>query len=75
MGGAPDSVTQHLLAARLQQELRRGSSPKASESDVERDWQMLLRALNSSEEQAAERPAKLIQASSQARSERGGNRP
>lgn len=74
MSDAPDSLTQHLLAARLQQELRRGSPPKVSESDVERDWQMLQRALNTSEEQAAERPAKLIQASSQARSERGGNR-
>jgi hypothetical protein len=73
---SPDLFTQHLLESRLREELRRGSPPKASESDVERDWQMLLRARNVSEEPVTDaRPAKLVQASSASRVERGGNRP
>jgi hypothetical protein len=43
-------LTQHLLEARLQEELRRGT-PKVSESDVKRDWGLLQRAINSGREQ------------------------
>lgn len=42
---APQPLTQELLQARLHSELRRGNSPKASESDVTRDWNMLQKAM------------------------------
>ncbi|MGA8762101.1 MAG: hypothetical protein WB562_04345 [Candidatus Sulfotelmatobacter sp.] len=44
--GAVPELTQQLLQARLQQELRRGAPPKASESDIERDWELLQQAMN-----------------------------
>lgn len=44
-------LTQQLLEARLQEELRRGAPPKASESDVERDWRLLRQAINDGREQ------------------------
>jgi len=72
---APPLLTQHLLEARLRAELRRGSPPKASESDVERDWQLLQRAINQSEGELAAGPAKLIQVNSQVRPDSVGNRP
>ncbi len=73
---SPDLFTQRLLESRLREELRRGSPPKASESDVERDWQMLVTARNVSEERVTSAPpARLVQASSASRVERGGNRP
>ena len=43
---ASSRLAQQLLEARLHAELRRGSSPKASESDVTRDWNMLQQAMN-----------------------------
>jgi hypothetical protein len=43
---APEPLTQELLQARLHSELRRGNPPKASESDVTRDWNMLQKAMN-----------------------------
>jgi len=43
---AGDRFTQGLLEARLRAELKRGSAPKVSENDVERDWSLLQKALN-----------------------------
>jgi hypothetical protein len=43
---AGDRFTQGMLEARLREELKRGSSPKVSENDVERDWSLLQKALN-----------------------------
>jgi hypothetical protein len=39
-----DRVTQELIEARLNAELRHGSSPKVSESDVARDWDLLQKS-------------------------------
>jgi hypothetical protein len=48
---APEPITQELLEARLRSELRRGSPPKASESDVTRDWNLLQKAVNGPEDE------------------------
>jgi hypothetical protein len=71
---APGPVTQRLLEARLRAELRRGSPPKASESDVNRDWNLLQKALNNSSPTvtAHTRPPAPGPA---ARPERDGNEP
>jgi len=69
---APEQFTEQLLEARLQSELRRGNPPKASESDVTRDWNLLQRAMNGADAEAAHGP---LQTGSQARLERAGNRP
>jgi hypothetical protein len=68
---APEQFTEQLLEARLRAELRRGNPPKASESDVTRDWNLLQRTMNSDGEVAAGS----LQTGSQARLERPGNRP
>ncbi len=44
-------MTQRLLEARLREELRRGAPPKASEIDIERDWNLLRKAMNGGREQ------------------------
>jgi len=44
-GSAPPRLTQELLEARLQSELRRKSAPAISESEVSRDWKLLQQAL------------------------------
>ncbi len=62
--------TQQLLEARLEEELRHGSSPKVSESDLEKDWTLLQKAVSVSDNQIATRDA-----SSQSRWSRAGNRP
>ena len=72
-GDAPVPFTEQLLEARLHAELRRGSPPKVSESDVTRDWDLLQQAMNGSDVQVAAKSRR--QASSQARSERSGNQP
>jgi hypothetical protein len=74
-GDAPVPFTEQLLEARLHAELRRGSPPKASESDVTRDWNLLQKTMNDSDVQVAARFRRPQQASSQARSERAGNQP
>ena len=51
--GAPEPLTQELLEARLSAELRRGNPPKASESDVARDWNMLQKALSRADSEVA----------------------
>jgi hypothetical protein len=38
-------LAQQLLEARLQEELRRGTPPKASAGDVRRDWSLLEKAM------------------------------
>jgi len=72
---APEPLTQQLLEARLRAELRRGSAPKASESDVERDWNLLQKAINGSDAEVAVQSHRPLQAASEARPEHGGNRP
>jgi len=74
-GDAPQPITQKLLEARLRAELRRGSPPKASESDVTRDWNLLQKAMNGSDVELAARSQRPQQASSQPRSVRTGNWP
>jgi hypothetical protein len=69
----PEPLTGQLLEARLRAELRRGNPPKASESDVTRDWDLLQQAMNGSDVQVAAPSRRSQQASSQARSERAGN--
>jgi hypothetical protein len=68
-------LQEQLLEKRLQEELRRGTAPKVSESDVARDWQLLQREMNESDDQMAARSAKLTQPGSQTRIEATGNRP
>jgi hypothetical protein len=69
---APGRFTAQLLEARLHAELRRGSPPKASESDVTRDWNLLQEAVNGADDEVA---AGSQQAGSPARLERAGNQP
>jgi len=73
-GKVAEQFTQQLLEARLRAELRRGSPPKASESDVTRDWNLLQKAMDSSDSELAEQSHKPL-AASPSRAERGGNRP
>ncbi len=83
--GAPEPITLELLEARLRQELRRGSPPKVSESDVTRDWGLLQKALDRQtldrqatdypEAEMAERSRRPLQSSSPVRFDLTGNRP
>jgi hypothetical protein len=68
-----ERFAQQLLEARLQEELRRENRPKVSGSDVELDWTLLQKAVNSSNQVAA-RDARPLRAA-QSRWERSGNRP
>ncbi|MFZ0417664.1 MAG: hypothetical protein WAM04_06145 [Candidatus Sulfotelmatobacter sp.] len=73
---ASGRFAQQILEARLREELRRGNPPKVSESDVEHDWSLLQKALDiSSDEEAAARSVKPLQASWPLRWIRAGNRP
>jgi hypothetical protein len=72
---APQPLTQELLEARLRAELRRGKPPKASESDVTRDWDLLQKAMNGSDVEVAAQSHRPTQPGSQSRSEHSGNRP
>jgi len=72
---APEPFTQELLEARLRDELRRGKPPKASESDVARDWNRLQKALNSSDTEVTARVGRPQHADSQARWDRAGDQP
>jgi hypothetical protein len=72
---AAKRITQQLLKARLHAELRRGSSPKISESDVARDWELLQKSRNSLDTEASVRANRLLQNGFSTRSERAGNRP
>ena len=66
-------LTQQILEARLRAELRRGSPPKASESDVARDWNLLQKAMNGSDTEVA--TGNRRSTSPTARAEHGGNHP
>jgi hypothetical protein len=72
---APEPFMQELLEARLHAELRRGSPPKVSESDVTHDWNLLQKAIGGSDVEVAARSRRPQQASSQSRLERAGNQP
>lgn len=72
---ASGPYAQQLLEARLHAELRRGSPPKASESDVTHDWNMLQKAINGSDADVAVLNRRPPQTGVQARSERAGNQP
>jgi len=56
-GDAPPQLVRQLLAARLQSELRRKSSPGISETEVARDWKLLQKALGESDLPSTVRPA------------------
>jgi hypothetical protein len=72
---APEPFTQELLVARLRDELRRGKPPKASESDVTRDWNLLQQAMTGSDVEVAERAGRVPQPGIQVHMERSGNQP
>jgi hypothetical protein len=72
---APQPIMQKLLEARLHAELRKGSPPKASESDITRDWNLLQKAMNGSDFEEAARFHRPQQLASQSRSDRAGNQP
>jgi len=55
LGSGAPPIMQKLLEARLRAELRKGSPPKASESDVTRDWKLLQQAMNGSDVEMAAR--------------------
>jgi hypothetical protein len=70
---APELFTEQLLQARLHAELRRGSSPKASESDVRRDWNLLQKAMYGSDGELDARARRPLQTGAQTHS--AGNQP
>jgi len=72
--GAPEPLTQHLIEARLHAELRRGTPPRVSESDVEQDWNLLQRAANGADAEVA-RTHRPPQNSLQIGLQHGGNQP
>jgi hypothetical protein len=72
---APEQFTEQLLEARLHAELRKGNPPKASESDITRDWNLLQRAMNGSEGEMAARGRRPMQGGGLVRVERSGNQP
>lgn len=72
---APQPLMQKLLEARLRAELRKGSPPKASESDITRDWNLLQNAMNGSDVEEAARFHRPQRLTSQSRAERSGNQP
>jgi hypothetical protein len=67
---APNEFAQRLIEARMRMELRRGSPPKASESDVTRDWNLLLKARGGEDVVTAGNPQTLTPARAES-----GNRP
>jgi hypothetical protein len=71
-GDEPQPLTRQLLEARLHAELRRGSVPKVSESDVATDWDLLQRARNNTGAEPVAQSNRPPQTGSQVRP---GNRP
>ena len=67
-----DGITQQFLEARLRADLQRGLPPKASESDIARDWDLLQRARNSVDAETSLTSNRAIQPT---RPEHAGNRP
>jgi hypothetical protein len=72
---APEPFTQELLVARLRDELRRGKPPKASESDVTRDWNLLQKAINGADVEVATGSRRAPQTGLQVHTDRAGNQP
>jgi len=72
---APEQFTAQLLEARLHAELKRGNPPKASESDVTRDWYLLQKAINDGDGELAARFHRTLQGGAQARFAQAGNQP
>ena len=72
---ASEPFTQELLAARLRDELRRGKPPKASESDVARDWNLLQKAMGGSDAEMAAPSRRPPQPGFQAHTDRAGDQP
>ncbi|MGA9544974.1 MAG: hypothetical protein WBQ85_15475 [Candidatus Sulfotelmatobacter sp.] len=72
---APQPIMQKLLEARLHAELRKGSPPKASESDITRDWNLLQKAMNGSDFEEAARFHRPQQLTLQSRPDRTGTQP
>jgi hypothetical protein len=62
-----DRLAPQLLEARLREELHKGKPPKVSESDVERDWSLLQKALNTPDhdDEVAKTAAKPLPSASQ----------
>jgi hypothetical protein len=56
-GNAPPEMERQLLAARLQSELRRGSSEGLSETEVARDWELLHKTMMDGDSAVATRIA------------------
>jgi hypothetical protein len=71
-GDSSGALARQLLEARLREELRRGAPPKASESDVAQDWDLLQQAQDSAS-QLAERRPRPLQLGVASRPERAGN--
>jgi hypothetical protein len=72
---AASRFTQEFLEARLYAELRRGSTPKVSESDIARDWDLLQKSRNRLDAEASTGSLRVPPSGSSGRSERAGNRP
>ena len=70
---APEPFTLEFLEARLHSELRRGNPPRASESDVTRDWNLLQKAMYGSDVEVTARSRKLPQSGTPSHSERAGD--
>lgn len=70
----PSLFAKDLLQARLRQELRKGYAPRIAQSDVERDWALLKKSLNTSDDQLASRE-KTLPSLPQLRVESAGTRP
>jgi hypothetical protein len=67
-------LTEEFLTARLSAELRSGSSPKVSESDIAHDWNLLQRSRKRLDVEASMSSIRTLSSGS-SRSERAGNRP
>jgi len=74
-GGAPEPFTQQLLEARLREELKRGKPPKASQSDITRDWDLLQKARTGSDAEVTARIRRPLQGGFEAGADRAGNQP
>lgn len=72
---AASQLSQEFLEARLYAELRSGSSPKVSESDIVHDWDLLQKSRNRAEAETSVSVIRPLPSGPQAQSQRAGNRP
>jgi len=68
-------LAEQLMEARLREELRRRKPPQTSGSEIEHDWALLQKAMDSSDDQVASRTGRPLQLGAQARWGRAGNQP